>query len=401
MPSLTAPRPSSNSPQPALNNRTADPGFAVYVHWPFCQSKCPYCDFNSHVREGGIDEARFLKAYLAELDHMAGLTGPRAVTSIFFGGGTPSLMAPASVASILEHIAGHWRVDDETEITLEANPNSVKAERFAAFRSAGINRVSLGVQSLDDAELKALGRLHSAEEALAAHCIAQANFARTSIDLIYARPNQETADWQKELRTALALGTGHVSLYQLTIEPETAFFRLQEAGKLTIPDEERARALYDVTQEECARAGLCAYEVSNHARPGDECRHNLVYWRMGDYAGIGPGAHARLAIDGRRHALATARSPEDWRDSVEDKGHGIAECSALGAADTAREMLLMGLRLSEGVDLARYLEAGGALNQEKLRWLTGDGLVEQDGGRLRVTAAGRLLLNAVIAELAL
>ena len=399
MPSLTAPKPLSSSPPPALKNNAAGPGFAVYVHWPFCQSKCPYCDFNSHVREGGIDEAQFLKAYLAELDHMAELTGPRAVTSVFFGGGTPSLMAPESVAAILERIAGHWDLDDETEITLEANPTSVEAKRFAGFRAAGINRVSLGIQSLDDAELKALGRLHSAAEALAALDIAQENFSRTSLDLIYARPQQIVPAWKKELRAALALGTGHMSLYQLTIEPETAYFRLQKAGKLTIPDEERARALYEVTQEECADAGLAAYEISNHARPGEECRHNLVYWRMGDYAGVGPGAHARLAIDGRRHALATTRSPEGWRESVEEKGHGIAECNPLEASDTAREMLLMGLRLAEGVDMNRYREAGGRLNKEKLHWLTEDGLVEQGEGRLRVTEAGRLLLNAVIGEL--
>ncbi len=399
MPSLTALKPSSNLSPPASKNSETGPGFAVYVHWPFCQSKCPYCDFNSHVRKQGIDEERFLKAYLTELDHMAGLTGPRDVRSVFLGGGTPSLMQPATVAAILNRIALNWRLGDDAEITLEANPTSVEADRFAGFRAAGVNRASLGIQSLDDAELKALGRLHTGQEALAALGIARKTFDRVSFDLIYARPGQTVSAWQKELRAALARETGHLSLYQLTIEPDTMFAALSMAGKLQTPGEEQACALYSATQEECEAAGLPAYEVSNHARAGEECRHNLVYWRMGDYAGVGPGAHGRLAVDGRRHALATVRSPESWREQVEEQGHGLAESSPLDATDTAREMLLMGLRLNEGIETARYEQAGGTLPEEKLGWLAEDGLIERREGRLRATPAGRLLLNTLIAEL--
>ena len=352
------------------------------------------------MRGEGVDEKRFLKAYLAELDHMAALAGAREVASVFFGGGTPSLMSPATVGAILERIARHWPLAANAEITLEANPTSVEADRFAGFRAAGINRASLGIQALDDAALKALGRLHDVREALGALEIANATFERVSFDLIYARPGQTVADWQKELGQALERAPGHLSLYQLTVEPDTTFAVLAMAGKLATPDEETARALYDATQEACEREGLAAYEISNHARPGEECRHNLVYWRMGDYAGVGPGAHGRLTIAGRRHALAARRAPEGWRDRVEARGHGLDEQTPLDDADLAQEILLMGLRLAEGVTIARYEAAGGKLPAERLRWLAEDGLVERTNGRLRTTAAGRLLLNAIVAELA-
>lgn len=352
------------------------------------------------MRTGGVDEARFLKAYLAELDHMAALAGAREVASVFFGGGTPSLMSPATTGAILERIAHHWPLAANAEITLEANPTSVEADRFAGFRAAGINRASLGIQALDDAALKALGRLHDAREALAALEIANNTFERVSFDLIYARPDQTVTAWKKELDQALERAPGHLSLYQLTIEPDTTFAVLAMAGKLVTPDDDTARALYDATQEACDRDGLPAYEISNHARRGEECRHNLVYWRMGDYAGIGPGAHGRLTIDGRRHALATLRPPESWRDQVEARGHGLDEQTPLEDDDLAQEILLMGLRLAEGVNIARYEAAGGRLPADRLRWLEEDGLVARANGHLRATPEGRLLLNAIVAELA-
>ncbi|HWC91867.1 MAG TPA: radical SAM family heme chaperone HemW, partial [Pseudolabrys sp.] len=299
------------------------PPFAVYVHWPFCLSKCPYCDFNSHVRHGGVDEARFVRAYATEIAAAAARVPGRTVSSIFFGGGTPSLMQPASVAAILDAVAKHWRVAPDVEITLEANPTSVEAARFRGFRAAGVNRVSLGVQSLDDAALKELGRLHTAQEALDAVAIARANFERYSFDLIYARPRQSLESWAAELRRALAYAGDHLSMYQLTIEPDTPFFGLHKAGKLVIPNEDLARDLYDLTQAICVKAGLPAYEISNHARPGGECRHNLFYWRGHDYAGIGPGAHGRLTIDGRRVATETEKRPESWLMRVEAAGSGL------------------------------------------------------------------------------
>jgi oxygen-independent coproporphyrinogen-3 oxidase len=279
----------------------------VYVHWPFCAAKCPYCDFNSHVRHGGWDEARFLEAYRRDIAATQARTGPRSVHSVFFGGGTPSLMQAATVAAILDAIASAWSLDPDAEVTLEANPGSVDAERFAGFRAAGVNRVSLGVQSLRPDHLAALGRVHSVEDAKTAIASARRTFARTSFDLIYARPKQSLAEWRAELGDALDLADEHLSLYQLTIEPQTPFEALHRAGKLAIPDDELARAFYDVTQEMCAARGLPAYEVSNHAQPGAECRHNLVYWRYGFYAGIGPGAHGRLPVGDARHATATDR----------------------------------------------------------------------------------------------
>ena len=295
----------------------ATPAFGVYVHWPFCLSKCPYCDFNSHVRHTAIDQERFVRAFAAEIAATAARVPGRTVTSIFFGGGTPSLMQPASVAAILDAIARHWPVARDAEVTLEANPTSVEATRFRGYRSAGVNRVSLGVQALDDAALKELGRLHSAREALDAVAVARTHFDRYSFDLIYARPRQTPAGWAAELKGAIAEAGEHLSLYQLTIEQGTPFFALHEAGKLVTLDDDTARAFYDATQETCAAAGLPAYEISNHARPGAECRHNLVYWRGHEYAGVGPGAHGRLDIAGDRRATATEKRPESWLMRVE------------------------------------------------------------------------------------
>jgi oxygen-independent coproporphyrinogen-3 oxidase len=376
--------------------------FGVYVHWPFCLSKCPYCDFNSHVRHGGVDEARFLRAYEAEIAATAARAPDRTVSTIFFGGGTPSLMQPSSVQRILDCIAEHWNVAPDVEVTLEANPTSVEAERFRGFRTAGVNRVSLGVQSLDDAALKELGRLHSAQEALAAVVIARSIFDRYSFDLIYARPHQSRDAWATELKRAIAEAAEHLSLYQLTIEPDTPFFGLHKAGKLPVPDEDLARDLYDLTQAICADADLPAYEVSNHARPGAECRHNLVYWRGHDYAGVGPGAHGRLTIDGRRVATETEKRPEAWLMRVEANGTGVTVSEKLTAGETADEYLLMGLRLAEGIDLDRYNALSGrTLDPKRISILREEGAVETTAdGRLRVTQSGFPLLDAVVADLA-
>jgi len=381
---------------------TRPSAFGVYIHWPFCLSKCPYCDFNSHVRHGGVDQARYVAAYLREMQTMAERTGPREVTTVFFGGGTPSLMQPETVAAILDGIGRYWSVSRDVEVTLEANPTSVEAERFRGFRTAGVNRVSLGVQSLDDASLKALGRLHSAEEALKAVAIARSVFDRYSFDLIYARPGQTPDDWAKELRRAIAEAAEHLSLYQLTIEAETPFFALRQSGKLSIPDDDTARDLYDMTQEVCAAAGLNAYEISNHARDGAECRHNLVYWRGDDYVGIGPGAHGRIEQDGRRYATATERRPESWLMRVEGFGHGLVVDEALTREERADEYLLMGLRLREGIDPQRYRAlAGRSLAQDRIDGLRDEGVISVDtDGRLRVTQDGFPVLDAVVADLA-
>ena len=315
--------------------------FGVYVHWPFCLSKCPYCDFNSHVRRAPIDEQRFVRAFTAEIASTAARVPGRTVSTIFFGGGTPSLMQPATVGAVLDAIAQHWTVAPDAEVTLEANPTSVEAARFRGYRSAGINRVSLGVQALDDRALAELGRLHTAREALEAVHIAQSAFERTSFDLIYARPQQTPREWEVELKRAIAEAGEHLSLYQLTVEAETPFAALHAAGKLKTPDDDAARALYDTTQDVCAAHGLPAYEVSNHARPGAECRHNLVYWRAHEYAGIGPGAHGRLDIDGDRHATATEKRPEAWLERVESHGHGLVIDDVLLRQEMADEFLLM------------------------------------------------------------
>jgi putative oxygen-independent coproporphyrinogen III oxidase len=386
----------------ARNAAGADPGFGIYVHWPFCLSKCPYCDFNSHVRHAAIDEARFVLAFAAEIAETAARVPGREAVSVFFGGGTPSLMQPATVGAILDAIARHWKLAANVEVTLEANPTSVEATRFRGYRAAGVNRVSLGVQALDDTALAALGRLHSAKEALDAVAIARATFPRYSFDLIYARPEQTVAAWREELGRAIAEAGDHLSLYQLTIEPDTPFATLHAAGKLATPDDDTGRALYDATQEVCCSRGLPAYEISNHARPGGECRHNLVYWRYGEYAGIGPGAHGRLDVAGRRYATATEKNPERWLELVEARGHGVAVDDVLTRIEQADELLLMGLRLAEGIELARYADvAGKPLDPERIADLAQGGLVETTpNGRLRVTAAGFPVLDAVVADLA-
>jgi len=383
-------------------NMTSTVPFGVYVHWPFCLSKCPYCDFNSHVRHVGIDEARFVRAFERELATTAARIGARNVSSIFFGGGTPSLMQPASVQAILDAIAKHWSVAPDAEVTLEANPTSVEATRFRGYRSAGVNRVSLGVQALDDAALKELGRLHSAQEALDAVAVARSIFDRYSFDLIYARPRQTLDAWAAELKRAIAEAAEHLSLYQLTIEPDTPFAGLHAAGKLSVPDDDLARDLYDLTQVICADAGLPAYEISNHARPGAECRHNLIYWRGHEYAGIGPGAHGRLNLDGRRVATETEKRPESWLMRVEATGSGLTVDEKLSAGETADEFLLMGLRLAEGIEPARYLAlCGREIDPKRVAILHQEGAVETTAdGRLRVTQSGFPLLDAVVADLA-
>jgi len=376
--------------------------FGVYVHWPFCLSKCPYCDFNSHVRHAPIDQERFSRAFAREIETTAARTPGREVSSIFLGGGTPSLMRPQTVGSILDAIGKHWRVAPDVEVTLEANPTSVEATRFRGYRTAGVNRVSLGVQALDDASLKALGRLHTAREALDAVAIARTAFDRYSFDLIYARPDQTPQMWADELKLAVAEAAEHLSLYQLTIEPETPFFGLHAAGKLKTPDEATARALYDVTQEVCAQHGLPSYEISNHARAGAECKHNLVYWRGEEYAGIGPGAHGRLDLDGVRHAIATEKRPEAWLMRVEANGHGVITDDRLNSEERADEFLLMGLRLAEGIDPERYADLSGrALDPGRIAVLREEGAIVVDAnGRLRVTKSGFPVLDAVVADLA-
>jgi len=376
--------------------------FGVYIHWPFCLSKCPYCDFNSHVRREPIDEPRFVRAFTAEIAATAARVPDRTVSTIFFGGGTPSLMQPATVGSILDAIAKHWRVAPDVEVSLEANPTSVEASRFRGYRTAGVNRVSLGVQALDDRVLAELGRMHTSREALDAVGIARSIFDRYSFDLIYARPRQDPKDWAAELTRALAEAGDHLSLYQLTIEEDTPFAALHAAGKLAIPDDDLGRALYDTTQEICAAHGLPAYEISNHARPGGECRHNLVYWRGHEYAGIGPGAHGRLDIDGTRYATATEKRPEAWLMRVEANGHGLITDDPLTREDMADEFLLMGLRLAEGIDIARFRAlAGRSLDPARIAMLHEHGLVETTAdGRLRVTLPGFPVLDAVVADLA-
>lgn len=376
--------------------------FAVYVHWPFCLSKCPYCDFNSHVRHGGYDESRYLRAIESEIAATASRIGARTVSSVFFGGGTPSLMRPSTVEGIISAIGKHWTLKNDAEISLEANPTSVEATRFRGYRVAGVNRVSLGVQALDDQSLKELGRLHTADEALAAIAVARSIFDRYSFDLIYTRPRQTLAEWALELNRAIGEAAEHLSLYQLTIEPGTPFFGLHKAGKLIMPEERLARDLYDLTQQVCADAGLPAYEVSNHARRGAECRHNLVYWRGHEYAGVGPGAHGRLNVDGRRYATETERKPEAWLDLIDANGVGLTVDEALQPGEVADEFLLMGLRLTEGIDPKRFTALSGrALDPKRLAFLMDGGAVEtMDNGRLRVTPSGFPLLDAVVADLA-
>jgi putative oxygen-independent coproporphyrinogen III oxidase len=374
--------------------------FGIYVHWPFCKAKCPYCDFNSHVRHDAVDHMSFARALVRELEWMQTKSAGKKVTSIFFGGGTPSLMPPEAVAHVLDSIARLWPMAADAEITLEANPTSVEAENFRGYRSAGVNRVSVGVQSLNDADLKALGRQHTPDEALKAFRLAAKIFPRVSFDLIYARPNQSQAQWREELTRALGEQQGHMSIYQLTIEPETRYADLFDAGKLVIPDDDEAATLYEITQELTDKHGLGAYEISNHAAIGHESKHNLTYWRYGEYAGAGPGAHSRLASGENRLALISEKHPETWRQKVSDQGHGLIEESLLTPDEQAPEYLLMGLRIRDGIDLDHHAAlAGRAIDRSKISALENLGMVKLNGSRLQATPRGRPILNAIIREL--
>jgi oxygen-independent coproporphyrinogen-3 oxidase len=377
-------------------------GFGLYVHWPFCAAKCPYCDFNSHVRTS-IDEEGWADAILREMSHVAELQGADrpVLGTIFFGGGTPSLMSARSIERILDAAAQLWPSANDVEITLEANPASAEAARFADYAKAGVNRLSLGVQALNDADLRFLGRLHDVAEAKAALALAMRTFGRVSLDLIYARPGQSLEAWRNELGEALSFGTEHLSLYQLTIEPETPFATMFKRGALHLPEEDLAASFYEITQELTARAGVPAYEVSNHARPGCESRHNLLYWRYGAYAGVGPGAHGRLELSGKRIATVCERLPERWRERVARNGHGFTDISEIDKRSGAREHLLMNLRLSEGLDLKAYRTRwGSAPAAERIAALAADGFLKLEADKLSATPRGMLVLNRVIAELA-
>ncbi|MCP4185774.1 MAG: coproporphyrinogen III oxidase [Hyphomicrobiales bacterium] len=375
--------------------------FGIYVHWPFCAAKCPYCDFNSHVRHKPLDQDVFLQAYVRELEYFADLTPGRKVSSIFFGGGTPSLMNVSTVEQILEKIGKHWSIDSQVEITLEANPSSAEAERFKGYREAGVNRVSLGVQSLHDQQLKFLGRLHNVDEARRAITLARTLFERMSFDLIYARPDQTPDDWVNELELALDLTADHLSLYQLTIEQGTRFFKLREKGKLHVPDGELSAELYETTQSVMNARSMPAYEISNHAVNGAESRHNLVYWRYHDYVGVGPGAHGRVTIEGTKIATAGELNPEEWWQNVMVHGDGMVVNDRLTGQEMADEFLVMGLRLAEGISLQRY-EAFGAspLNPDNRDFFDKQGFLETlPDGNLRATPKGFLVLDAVVADL--
>jgi len=378
------------------------PGFGVYIHWPFCAAKCPYCDFNSHVRHQPVDQERFAEAFRREITGMRERTGPREVTSIFLGGGTPSLMKPETVGAVLDAVAANWSVPDGIEITLEANPTSVEADRFRGYRAAGVNRVSLGVQALNDVDLKFLGRMHNVAEALTAIDLAREIFPRLSFDLIYARPHQTLDAWEAELRQAIGYAADHLSLYQLTIEEGTPFFALHRAKKFAIPDPDHAADLYELTQRVTTEAGLPSYEVSNHAVPGAESRHNLTYWRYGEYVGIGPGAHGRFVEGGQRIVTIAERHPENWLAAVEQNGTGITSGEQLTPWEEADELLLMGLRLREGIEVDRYEAlAGRGFEPERLSFLQNEGFVESIGNsRLRATPAGMTVLDALVADLA-
>ncbi len=382
--------------------RGGEPGppLGLYVHWPFCRAKCPYCDFNSHVR-ATIDQDRWRRALLRELDHFAAETGGRPLTSLFFGGGTPSLMAPATVAAVIETAARHWRFAEDVEISLEANPTSAEAASFAGFRAAGVNRVSLGIQALDDGALHFLGRTHGADEARRAIALARKHFTRVSCDLIYVRPGQRPEAWAAELQEVVHEGVGHLSAYQLTIEEGTAFHGAWRRGELTLPEEGDAARLYDLTQALLADAGLPAYEVSNHARPGEACRHNLTYWRYGDYVGIGPGAHGRLTVGGRKLALRQHRAPEAWLAGVEASGHATRTRTPLAQRARLEELLLMGLRLREGIARTAFVRELGAgpeavLDAGRLRMLTDAGFLSLSARGLQTTETGLRRLDAVL-----
>ena len=382
----------------------AQQSLALYVHWPFCLSKCPYCDFNSHVRDS-VDQARWRDALMRELDHFA-VSLPRAtVNSIFFGGGTPSLMPPETAAAVIERAGTRWRLAADAEITLEANPTSTEAARLEDFRAAGINRVSLGVQALDDDALKFLGRGHDTVEARRAVALAQRIMPRSSFDLIYARPGQTVGAWRDELSEAMSFADNHLSLYQLTIEKGTPFWRQARDGAFALPDDDTGRSLYDLTQETMTAAGFAAYEVSNHARGGDACRHNLAYWRYDDYVGIGPGAHGRIRpAGGGRHATRQHAGPESWLGAVERDSHGTAETRSIDPDEQAREMVMMGLRLSEGVSEDHLSQRTGCdpdrvIDRDGLVRLVEAGYLERRDGRLRATSTGRPLLNSLLIEL--
>jgi oxygen-independent coproporphyrinogen-3 oxidase len=375
-------------------------GFALYVHWPFCAAKCPYCDFNSHVA-ATIDQPRWLAAYRSEIARLAAETPGRVLNSIFFGGGTPSLMAPETVAGVIEAARAAWPFANDIEITLEANPTSVEMGRFRAFADGGVNRVSMGIQALNDDDLRRLGRMHSVAEARAAFDIARDCFTRVSFDLIYARQDQDRAHWRAELTEALSMAVDHLSAYQLTIEPGTAFgARHAKGGLKGLPDDDLSADMYLDTQEICAAAGMPTYEISNHARPGAESRHNLVYWRQGDWAAVGPGAHGRLTLPGGRLATEAHRAPGEWLAAVEGRGNGDSATEALTMQDRALEYLLMSLRLAEGMQVSRYLSHGARLPQGRLADLVGLGLVVLQQDRLIATPTGRPVLNAILRELA-
>ena len=389
--------PLPSSCQAALLENWQRSGFGLYIHWPFCASKCPYCDFNSHV-SAEVDHERWKRAYLSEIARSSRETNGRVLSSVFFGGGTPSLMPPDLVGAILEGIAASWTLANDIEITLEANPSSADAGNFRGFRDAGINRVSIGIQALRDADLKALGRLHSAREALAAYSIARDVFPRASFDLIYARQNQSLDSWRSELRQALDLIPDHLSLYQLTIEDGTAFGDRYRRGRLPgLPGDDLGADFYLLTQEVCDAAGLPAYEISNHARPGEESRHNMIYWRTGDYVGIGPGAHGRLTVNNSRLATESASAPAEWLTAVERTGTGETLREAISDADNLAEWLIMGLRLREGIELARLPEE--AASGSKMKYLFDMNLIETDERNLRATVKGRPLLNMILREL--
>jgi oxygen-independent coproporphyrinogen-3 oxidase len=375
-------------------------GFGLYIHWPFCQSKCPYCDFNSHVADR-IDQTRWLKAYLAEIDRVGQQTTGLRLRSVFFGGGTPSLMDPETVFAILDRVRATWAVANDWEVTLEANPGSVEAGKFRTFRSAGVNRLSMGVQALNDTDLKRLGRLHTAAEAIAAFDVARSCYDRVSFDLIYARQDQTPEDWAQELTRALDMAVDHLSLYQLTVEDGTAFGdRHAKGGLKGLPDEDRSVALYEITQDLCEAAGLPAYEVSNHAGASAQSVHNLIYWRGGDYAGVGPGAHGRLTLDGRRWATEALRQPAAWLDAVENCGTGELPRDELASLARAQEYVLMSLRLAEGLDLARLNAISGlSLPRAALADLSALNLIATGSGRVVATPKGRMVLNSLIRKL--
>lgn len=370
-------------------------GFGVYVHWPFCLAKCPYCDFNSHV-SASVDQDQWRTALVAEVRAAKALTGPRTVDTVFFGGGTPSLMPAETVGAIIEAIDAEWGLAEGAEVTLEANPTSVEAVRFRGYASAGVNRVSMGVQALNDPDLKALGRMHSAAEARGAFDVARSVFSRVSFDLIYARQGQSLQAWEVELAEALAMAIDHLSLYQLTIEQGTRFGDLAARGRLRdLPDDDLSADMYALTQDITAGAGMLAYEISNHARPGAESRHNRIYWRYGDYAGIGPGAHGRLTLDGARWGAVTPRDPAAWLKTA-----GQFEWEAVPNSDAASELLMMGLRLAEGVDRGRYERlAGASLDDAAIRELVSDGFLEAGCDRIKATLKGRPVLNALLRRL--